>query len=149
MEEHNSITKRPKLKFSGTSHKIKDAIDTYDTCSNENGVIVNRHYLSNPEIKNSRISQQRLLKINDIFLDIEDRFYDEQGFSKIINISEEEFNNIDNILIEEEDDMYVETVSESCVNDNITYYFKIISKYKKNQKKPNCKIGFLELSIYK
>ena len=149
MEEHNSITKRPKLKFSGTSHKIKDAIDTYDTCSNENGVIVNRHYLSNPEIKNSRISQQRLLKINDIFLDIEDRFYDEQGFSKIINISEEEFNNIDNILIEEEDDMYVETVSESCVNDNITYYFKIISKYKKNQKKPSYKIDFLELSIYK
>ena len=148
MEEHNSITKRPKLKFSGTSHKIKDAIDTYDTCSNENGVIVNRHYLSNPEIKNSRISQQRLLKINDIFLDIEDRFYDEQGFSKIINISEEEFNNIDNILIKE-DDMYVETVRENCVNDNITYYFKIISKYKKNQKKPSYKIDFLELSIYK
>lgn len=142
------MEERPKLKFSGTSHKIKDAIDTYDTCSNENGIIVNRHYLGDPEIKNRRISQQRLLKINDIFLDIQDCFYDEQDFSKIINISEEEFNNIDNILIKE-DDMYVETVRKNYVNDNITYYFKIISKYKKNQKKPNCEIDFLKLSFYK
>ena len=153
MEEHQSNYERPALRFSASIRSLKYYRDNYDTisndkyegASNENGKIVYRYYRNDPEIKNRKISQQRLLRIDDLFLDIEDYFYEKQDFSKIINISKEEFSNLpDNMLIEEEN-MYVETIRKSCVNyeTNMTYYFKILTKYKRNEEKPRCEFEFL------
>ena len=155
MEEHQNIPVRPLLKLSCVDcPHIKYLIDRYDTESNEDGIIVNAYYHGDP-IKNNKINlsyrtyQTRLLKIDDIYLDIEDIFNNGQDFSKIINISQEEFNSFNDILIEE-DDMYVETTKKKSVNseNNKAYYFKIITKYKKNEKKPSCVYSFVSSRWY-
>lgn len=155
MEEHQIIPERPLCKLSCVDgFNIKYLIDKYDTESNEDGIIVTAYYDGDP-IKNGKINllyrifQTRLLKIDNIYLDIEDIFKNGQDFSKIINISQEDFNSFDNILIEE-DDMYIETTKKKCVNNETkkTYYFKILTKYKKNEKKPSCKIAFVNSCFY-
>ena len=155
MEEHQNIPERPLLKLSCVDGPhIEYLIDSYDTESNEDGIIVNAYYHGDP-IKNGKINlayrtyQARLLKIDNVYLDIEDIFNNGQDFSKIINVSQEEFNSFDNILIEE-DDMYVETTKKKCINNetNKTYYFKILTKYKKNEEKPRCLFSFVNSRFY-
>ena len=155
MEEHQIIPERPLCKLSCVDgFNIKYLIDKYDTESNEDGIIVNAYYHGDP-IKNGKINllyrifQTRLLKIDNIYLDIEDIFKNGQDFSKIINISQEEFDSFDNILMEE-DDMYIEITKKKCVNIETkkTYYFKILTKYKKNEEKPSCKIDFVFSRFY-
>ena len=155
MEEDQIIPERPILRlYCVDSSHFKFLIDNYDTESNEDGIIVKASYYGDP-IKNGTINlsyrtyQTRLLKIDNIYLDIEDIFNNGQDFSKIINISQEEFNSFDNILIEEEG-MCLETTKKKCVNNETkkTYYFKILTKYKKNEEKPSCKFIFVSNRWY-
>ena len=46
--------------------------------------------------------------------------------------------------------MYIETTKKKCINNETkkTYYFKILTKYKKNEEKPGCKIAFVNSCFY-